>query len=108
LSFGGVFLPGGSRAFDAVPTTETAMIEDKVFKHLRTMLRRQHAVPVQSCRVSVPMQRPWGRPYRLVEWTTADDAPSNRRVVPAESTDAEIASLVAAHVPGRVYFDALR
>jgi hypothetical protein len=99
------FLSRGNRVFDAVPITETAMIEDKVFKHLRTMLKREHAVPVQNCRVSMPVQRPWGRPYRLVEWTTADDAPSNRRVVPAESTDAEIARLVAAHVPGRVYFD---
>lgn len=85
--------------------TKTAMIEDTVFKHLRTMLKREHALPVQSCRVSMPVQRPWGRTYRLVEWTTATDAPSHRCVVPAEFTDAEIARLVASHVPGRVYFD---
>ena len=79
------------------------MIEDTVFKHLPTMLNSEHALPVQSCRVSMPVQRPWGRPYRLVEWTTQGDRPSNRCVVPAESTEADIARAVAAHVPGRLY-----
>jgi hypothetical protein len=85
------------------PETETAMIEDSVFKHLRMMLKREHALPVQSCRVSTPVQRPWGRTYRLVEWTMHKDAPSHRCVVPAEFTDSDIARLVAAHVPGRLY-----
>jgi hypothetical protein len=84
---------------------ETAMIEDTVFKHLRTMLKREHALPVQSCRVSMPVQRPWGRTYRLVEWTMHKDAPSHRCIVPAEYTDTDIARLVASHVPGRVYVD---
>jgi hypothetical protein len=79
------------------------MIEDTVFKHLRTLLKREHALPVQSCRVSVPEQHPWGRPYRLVEWTTHSDLPSYRRIVPAESTDTDIAHVVANHVPGRLY-----
>ncbi|GLU33850.1 DUF2866 domain-containing protein [Trinickia caryophylli] len=81
------------------------MIEDSVFKHVRTMLKRQHALPVQSCRVSQPVQRPWGRTYRLVEWTVTKDAPSHRCVVPAELSAAEIARHVAAHIPGRIYFD---
>ncbi|EGD00325.1 hypothetical protein B1M_32142, partial [Burkholderia sp. TJI49] len=38
------------------------MIEDTVFSHLHTILTREHSLPVQSCRVSVEMQRPWGRP----------------------------------------------
>jgi hypothetical protein len=79
------------------------MIEDSVFKHLRLMLKREHALPVQSCRVSMPVQRPWGRTYRLVEWTTASDMPSHRCIVPAELTETEIARLVASHVPGRIY-----
>jgi hypothetical protein len=86
-----------------MPKTGVTMIEDTVFNHLRSMLKREHALPVKSCRVSMPVQRPWGRPYRLVEWTTHNDLPSYRRVVPAESTDAEIASVVASHVPGRLY-----
>src|SRR5690242_9187739 len=87
---------------------KTTMTEDSVFKHVRTMLKRKHALPVQSCRVSTPVQRPWGRTYRLVEWTMAKDAPSYRCVVPAELTDSEIAQHVAAHVPGRVYVDEQR
>jgi hypothetical protein len=79
------------------------MIEDTVFKNLRTMLKSEHALPVQSCRVSLPVQRPWGRPYRLVEWTTNDELPSYRCIVPAESTDADIARVVASHVPGRLH-----
>lgn len=81
------------------------MIEDTVYSHLHTILTREHALPVQSCRVSVAMQRPWGRPYRLVEWTMHLDAPARRQVVPAESTEEEIAEVVAAHVPGRLYGD---
>jgi len=81
------------------------MIEDTVFSHLYTILTREHALPVQSCRVSVAMQRPWGRPYRLVEWTIQLDAPARRQIVPAESTEAEIAEVVASHVPGRLYGD---
>ncbi|RQX83668.1 DUF2866 domain-containing protein [Burkholderia anthina] len=81
------------------------MIEDTVFSHLHAILTCQHSLPVQSCRVSVEMQRPWGRPYRLVEWTMHLDAPARRQIVPAESTDEEIAEVVASHVPGRLYGD---
>ncbi|VBC04250.1 Protein of uncharacterised function (DUF2866) [Burkholderia pseudomallei] len=79
------------------------MVEDTVFSGLRTLLTHEHAFPVQSCRVSIEMQRPWGRPYRLVEWTMHLDAPARRRIVPAESTEAEIAEAVASHVHGRLY-----
>jgi hypothetical protein len=33
------------------------------------------------------------------------DAPARRQIVPAESTDEEIAEVVASHVPGRLYGD---
>ncbi|MBN3722818.1 DUF2866 domain-containing protein [Burkholderia sp. Ac-20379] len=81
------------------------MIEDIVFSNLPTILTREHAFPVQSCRVSVAMQRPWGRPYRLVEWTMHLDAPARRQIVPAESTDVQIAEAVASHIPGRLFED---
>jgi Protein of unknown function (DUF2866) len=93
---------------DVARKTDMAMIEDTVFKHLRSILKREHALPVQSCRVSMPVQRPWGRTYRLVEWTVATDAPSHRCIVPAEMSDTEIARLVASHVPGRIYSDDAR
>jgi hypothetical protein len=87
--------------------SEVNVIEDAVFSHLFAILNREHAFPVQSCRVSVAMQRPWSKPYRLVEWTMHQDAPARQRVVPADSTEHEIAEAVASHVPGRVYGDGL-
>lgn len=83
------------------------MIEDTFFSHLHMLLTREHAYPVQSCRVSVAVQRPWGKPYRLVEWTMHHDAPARRRVVPADLSEREIAEAVASHVPGRVYGDGM-
>lgn len=79
----------------------TTMTEDKGFKRLQMTLKSDHALPVQSCLVSMPVEPPWGRSYRLVEWTTPSERSSYRCVVPAESTEAEIARVVAAHVSGR-------
>jgi Protein of unknown function (DUF2866) len=90
---------------NAAQKRDTAMIEDTVFKQVRSILKREHALPVHRCRVSMPVQRPWGCTYRLVEWTIATDSPSHRCVVPAEISDTEIARLVASHVPGRIYYD---
>jgi hypothetical protein len=47
------------------------------------------------------LQPPWGRSYRLVEWTMKHTPDSCRRVVPAESTPLEIAQAVVSHIPGR-------
>jgi hypothetical protein len=77
------------------------MVEDDVLVHLQSLLRDGAASTVASCRVSTPLQHPWGRAYRLVEWTTPLDDGARRQVVPAESTALEIARLVAQHVPGR-------
>lgn len=77
------------------------MVEDDVLNHLRTLLHDDTQTGVDSCRVSMPVQHPWGKPYRLVEWTTGLDADARRQVVPADSTALEIAQMVAQHVPGR-------
>ncbi len=77
------------------------MVEDDVLMHLQSLLRDGGVSAIASCRVSTPLQHPWGRPYRLVEWTTPLDEGARRQVVPAESTALEIARLVAQHVPGR-------
>ncbi|QGZ64076.1 DUF2866 domain-containing protein [Paraburkholderia acidisoli] len=78
------------------------MVEEDVLVHLQSLLRDGGATSsVASCRVSTPLQHPWGRAYRLVEWTTPLDDGARRQVVPAESTALEIARLVAQHVPGR-------
>ena len=77
------------------------MIEDDVLKHLRALEHGGAQARIDSCRVSLPIQHPWGKPYRLVEWTTTFDADACRQAVPADSTPLEIALIVAQHVPGR-------
>jgi hypothetical protein len=77
------------------------MVEDDVLMHLRALLNDGARANVASCRVSGPLQQPWGRPCLLVEWTTPLDDGARRQVVPADSTALDIARLVAAHVPGR-------
>jgi hypothetical protein len=80
---------------------EQTMVEDTVFEHLRAMPDHDWVRQIQSCTVSDPLQHPWGRSYRLVEWTLKHTPDSCRRVVPAESTPLEIAQAVVSHVPGR-------
>jgi hypothetical protein len=76
------------------------MVEDTVLDHLRALQGAQ-TLAIRSCTVSPPIQHPWGRSYRLVEWTFRHDVESFRRVVPAESTPLQIAEAVMSHVPGR-------
>jgi hypothetical protein len=80
---------------------EQTMVEDTVFEHLRAMPDHDWVRQIQSCTVSDPLQHPWGRSYRLVEWTLKHTPDSCRRVVPAESTPLEIAQAVVSHIPGR-------
>ena len=77
------------------------MVEDTVFEHLRAMPGNEWVHQIHSCKVSDPLQHPWGRSYRLVEWTMKHTPESSRAVVPAESTPLEIAQAVVSHVPGR-------
>ncbi|MGA7779559.1 MAG: DUF2866 domain-containing protein [Paraburkholderia sp.] len=77
------------------------MVEDTVFEHLRAIPGNEWVGQIQSCTVSDPLQPPWGRSYRLVEWTMKHTPESCRRVVPAESTPLEIAQAVVSHIPGR-------
>ncbi|CAD6531450.1 DUF2866 domain-containing protein [Paraburkholderia metrosideri] len=77
------------------------MVEETVVEYLRTMPGNEWARQINSCKVSDPLQPPWGRSYRLVEWTMKHVPESSRRVVPAESTALEIAQAVVSHVPGR-------
>jgi hypothetical protein len=45
------------------------MVEDTVLDHLRALHGAQ-TLAIHSCTVSPPIQHPWGRSYRLVEWTS--------------------------------------
>jgi hypothetical protein len=77
------------------------MVEEAVFELLQSMPDNDWTSEIRSCTVSDPLQPPWGRSYRLVEWTMKHAPDSCRRVVPAESTPLEIAQAVVSHVPGR-------
>lgn len=77
------------------------MLEDTVCEHLRAMPGHDWVRQIHTCKVSDPLQPPWGRSYRLVEWTLKHTPESSRRVVPAESTPLEIAQAMASHIPGR-------
>jgi Protein of unknown function (DUF2866) len=72
---------------------EQTMVEDTVFEHLRAMRDHDWVRQIQSCTVSDPLQHPWGRSYRLVEWTL--------KHTPDSCTPLEIAQAVVSHVPGR-------
>jgi hypothetical protein len=83
------------------PGRSQIMVEETVFEHLRAMPGNDWVRQIHSCKVSDPLQPPWGRSYRLVEWTMKHTPEPSRRVVPAESTPLEIAQAVVSHVPGR-------
>jgi len=85
----------------AAKKKEALMVEEMVFEHLRAMPDHEWTRQIHSCKVSDPLQPPWGRSYRLVEWTMKHTPEASSRVVPAESTPLEIAQAVVSHVPGR-------
>jgi hypothetical protein len=104
-SIGGAFSPEYRRHAEQRATRprrrSQTMVEDTVVEHLRAMSGNEWVRQIHSCKVSDPLQPPWGRSYRLVEWTMKHTPESSRRVVPAESTALEIAQAVVSHVPGR-------
>jgi hypothetical protein len=77
------------------------MVEQSVIEHLQAMPECGWAQQIQSCTVSDALQPPWGRSYRLVEWTFKHAPDARRCVVPAESSALDIARAVVSHVPGR-------
>jgi hypothetical protein len=78
-------------------------MEDAVLELLRAKPASPATHQVRTCTISAPSQLPWGRPYRLVEWTFKHDSVTQRCVVAADSTPHEIAAAVLSHVPGRRY-----
>ncbi|TDN62843.1 DUF2866 domain-containing protein [Paraburkholderia sp. BL10I2N1] len=77
------------------------MVQDDVRKQLRAMSSAQRGFATQTCTISEAFEPPWGRPYRVVEWSLPTEPDACRRVVPAESTAAEIIATLLSHVPGR-------
>jgi hypothetical protein len=79
------------------------MAAKALFENLKPAMKAQHALTLHECRLSEPVEQPWARPYRLVEWMAKSDPCVQRRVVPADCTTSELADMLRAHVPGRRY-----
>jgi hypothetical protein len=73
------------------------------FTNLASTMRSQYALRLNECRLSQPIEPPWGRAYRMAEWIFKDDARLQRRVVPADCTPSKLAEEIRTHVPGRRY-----
>lgn len=75
----------------------------QAFANLAPTLRKQHALALRRCRLSAPVEPPFGPAYRMVEWEVRNDPRVQRRVFPADCTPTQIADALRAHVPGRRY-----
>jgi hypothetical protein len=73
------------------------------FANLASTMRKQHALTLRRCRLSAPVEPPWGPAYRMVEWEAKNDPRVQRRVFPADCTPSQIADALRAHIPGRRY-----
>jgi len=77
------------------------MVQDDVREQLRAMTSAERGFAARTCTISDPFVPPWGRPYRVVEWSLPTEPDACRRIVPAESTAEEIVATLMSHVPGR-------
>ncbi|WP_277184662.1 DUF2866 domain-containing protein [Caballeronia sp. BR00000012568055] len=73
------------------------------FTNLKSTMRSQYALRLHECRLSQPIEPPWGRAYRMAEWSMKDDTRVQRCVVPADCTPSRLADEIRAHIPGRRY-----
>jgi len=73
------------------------------FANLAPTMRKQYALTLRECRLSLPVEPPWGPAHRMVEWVLKNDQRVQRRVLPADCTPSQIADALKSHVPGRRY-----
>ncbi|MDR5739139.1 MULTISPECIES: DUF2866 domain-containing protein [unclassified Caballeronia] len=73
------------------------------FANLARAMRSHTALKLSRCRLSAPIQPPWGQAYRMVEWSLKSDPHLQRCIVPADCTPSDIADALNSHVPGRRY-----
>jgi len=73
------------------------------FSNLARAMRSHTALKLSRCRLSAPIEPPWGQPYRMVEWSLKSDPHLQCCVVPADCTPSDIADALQSHVPGRRY-----
>ena len=60
------------------------MAANASFQNIKSTMKTEHALPLQECRLSEAVERPWGRSYRTVEWTLKNDHCWQVSVVPAK------------------------
>jgi hypothetical protein len=60
----------------------------------------ERPIQVRGCRVSAPIQQPWGGACRIVEWIDRTGQIS-RRVVAGDATAADVRATINRHVEGR-------
>ncbi|MFM0321054.1 DUF2866 domain-containing protein [Caballeronia glebae] len=68
-------------------------------KHSKSS-RTKAAFHLRGCRVSPPLQQPWGSVCRIVEWID-EQGQISRRVVAADVTEDEVVATIREHVTGR-------
>jgi Protein of unknown function (DUF2866) len=73
------------------------------FANLAPTMRKQYALTLRECRLSLPVEPLFGPAYRMVEWVLKNDQRVQRRVLPADCTPSQIAAALKSHVPGRRY-----
>lgn len=73
------------------------------FANLAPTMRKQYSLTLRECRLSLPVEPPWGAAYRMLEWVLKTDPRVQRRVFPADCTASQIADALRSHVPGRRY-----
>jgi hypothetical protein len=76
-----------------------ARVEDYALKHSEQS-GPQPSYHLRGCRVSAPIEQPWGGGCRIVEWIDAEGQIS-RRVVAADVTEDEVVATIRRHVTGR-------
>ena len=60
----------------------------------------ERPIQVRGCRVSAPIQQPWGGACRIVEWIDRTGQIS-RRVVAGDATAADVRATITRHEEGR-------
>jgi hypothetical protein len=68
-------------------------------KHSKST-RPKPAFHLRGCRVSAPLQQPWGSGCRIVEWID-EQGQISRRVVAADITEDQVVATIRQHVTGR-------
>jgi hypothetical protein len=81
------------------PGYERKRKKDHALKHADQTLSRP-SFHLRGCRVSAPIQQPWGGGCRIVEWIDAEGQIS-RRVVAEDVTEDEVVATIRRHVKGR-------